>query len=61
MTDIISGAKLMKTISTHRRNLVAKFSGKFNKAKTFLDRKKQAKKTGVYNKHQTKYTDGDNT
>jgi|TARA_R110002124_G_scaffold225093_1_gene390481 hypothetical protein len=51
----------MKTISTHRRNLVAKFSGKFNKAKTFLDRKKQAKKTGVYNKHQTKYTDGDNT
>mgnify|MGYP004188744669 CR=1 FL=1 len=44
-----------------RKNPVAKFLRKFNKAKVFVDRKKESKKTGVYNKSNTHYRDGDNT
>lgn len=44
-----------------RRNYVAKYLKKFNKSFPFADRKKQAKKTGVYGKSDTHYRDGDNT
>ena len=42
-------------------NPVFKFSRKFNKAKKFVNRKKENKKTGIYNKSDYHYRDGDNT
>jgi hypothetical protein len=44
-----------------RKNPVAKFCRRFNRARKFIDRKKQAKKTGLYMKSDMHYRDGDNT
>jgi hypothetical protein len=44
-----------------RRNYVAKYLKRFNKSCVFIDKKRQAKKTGLYSKSDTHYRDGDNT
>lgn len=37
---------MKKTTKNKRKNPVAKFARKFNKAKVFIDRKREAKKKG---------------